>query len=204
MIELKLKSRTITPEAFLTQLCPRICPLFLVQQLLRHRWEQLSDQWRACVVTYGIAIAGLQRARRLIELVHSREDLTREVENCGRNNWSPHKYAQSLLIEIESRLMIRDVQEEIASQMRDPPSLTLGPYFLACLPVHESYAGLPTDNSFYFLLLPSRLPPHSGQLSYVAAGYFTCHASIRAFRTASRLSISVSGDGRGSLVSLLD
>ncbi|KAJ4159586.1 uncharacterized protein LMH87_007527 [Akanthomyces muscarius] len=52
----------------------------------------------------------------------SSTDLIKELLNSGHSNWSPLDSPESLILEIESGIMIREVQEEIASQMRDRPS----------------------------------------------------------------------------------
>lgn len=49
-------------------------------------------------------------------------DLLKELQNPGHQNWSPFEYPESLLLEVESGIMIRRVQENIAEQIRNPPS----------------------------------------------------------------------------------
>ena len=44
--------------------------------------------------------------------------------NVGHSNWIPHQHPESLLLEIESGILIRGVQEEIAAEMRDPSTST--------------------------------------------------------------------------------
>ncbi|KAF2217449.1 hypothetical protein CERZMDRAFT_92099 [Cercospora zeae-maydis SCOH1-5] len=102
---------------------PRISPSAFLQQLSRHRWAQLSPEWRECVVAYGVALTALQRAVRLLKLADpSRlDDLVAELRNTGHTNWNPMQYPESLLIEVENGIMIREVQEQIAGYMRDPP-----------------------------------------------------------------------------------
>ncbi|KUL81399.1 hypothetical protein ZTR_10665 [Talaromyces verruculosus] len=64
----------------------------------------------------------LQRAKRLVSLVDRPEDLIQEFQNQGHSNWDPYDYPESLLLEIENGILIRDVQEEIARKMRTLPS----------------------------------------------------------------------------------
>ncbi|KAK1020291.1 hypothetical protein LTS16_027059, partial [Friedmanniomyces endolithicus] len=89
--------------------------------LKRSRWSALSSHWRDAIVQYGIALTAFQRAERLLNVVRSGSDvdLISELRNTGHVNWSPHDYPESLLLEVESGVMIREVQEQIASQMRD-------------------------------------------------------------------------------------
>ncbi|EXJ80680.1 hypothetical protein A1O3_06964 [Capronia epimyces CBS 606.96] len=78
---------------------PRVCPIFLLQQLSRHRWPKVPENWRRCLVR--------------------RVDLIKELRNPGHTNWDPAEYPESLLLEVESGFMIRDVQEDVARQMRN-------------------------------------------------------------------------------------
>ncbi|KAM3434565.1 hypothetical protein NHJ13734_005956 [Beauveria thailandica] len=47
-------------------------------------------------------------------------DLVKELLNVGHTNWNPKDSPESLLLEIESGILIREVQEHIASEMRSP------------------------------------------------------------------------------------
>ncbi|KAK5126609.1 hypothetical protein LTR85_009543 [Meristemomyces frigidus] len=101
---------------------PRASPVFFLQQLNRARWPTLKQSWRKAVVHYGLAIASLQRAERLVIVFRSGSDadLINEVRNIGHVNWSPYDHPESLLLEVESGILIREVQEQIAGHMRDP------------------------------------------------------------------------------------
>ncbi|KAL4918900.1 hypothetical protein BDW62DRAFT_200299 [Aspergillus aurantiobrunneus] len=97
---------------------PRFSPELLLQQLTRKRWSQLPKEWRDCFIAYGRSITALQWAKRLANLIGHREDLIRELRNPGHTNWDPSEFPESLLIEIENGLLIREVQEQIARRMR--------------------------------------------------------------------------------------
>ena len=99
---------------------PRVTPAFFLKQLSRKRWAGLSPSWREAIVAYGMAITTLQRSVRLLGLCDSRADLVKELLNPGHENWSPHDSPESLLIEIESGILVRKVQAEIAEQMKHP------------------------------------------------------------------------------------
>lgn len=105
-------------------LWPRTSRMSLLRLLNRHHWPNLKEDWRRCIVELGLAISAAQRADRLVSAVRSpnKEDLVNEVLNSGHTNWSPYQYPESLLLEVESGILIRDVQEEIAATMRDPSS----------------------------------------------------------------------------------
>lgn len=99
---------------------PRVSPMFLLQQLSRLRWSKLPHGWKACIVQYGGALAMLQRADRLVKIARtgSTEDLKKELFNTGHTNWKPLEFPDSLLLEVESGIMIRENQEQIAHRMR--------------------------------------------------------------------------------------
>ena len=101
------------------KMAPRFSPELFLQQLTRKRWSQLPTEWKTCFVTYGLSITALQRAKRLVSLVDHPEELVRELQNPGHSNWDPYEFPESLLLEIENGLLIRDVQEQIARQMRN-------------------------------------------------------------------------------------
>ncbi|KAF2866821.1 hypothetical protein BDV95DRAFT_611492 [Massariosphaeria phaeospora] len=106
--------------AFL-QHSPRVPPAFWLSQLNGELFQQLSPEWRAVIIKYGLAVTHLHRAQRLVALAGKPLDLAEEFRNRGHQNWDPAAYPESLLLEAESGIMIRDVQELIACQMRNPP-----------------------------------------------------------------------------------
>lgn len=103
---------------------PRVSPLLFLQQLAHDRVKRLSPSWKTSIVAYGVALTALQRAERLVRLAKSSQDLDllKEYQNSGHQNWDPSVHTESLLMEIESGIMIREVQEQIASEMRSPSS----------------------------------------------------------------------------------
>jgi hypothetical protein len=101
---------------------PRVSPTFWLRQLNREYWDDLSEEWKTVIIKFGLAITELQRAHRLLRLLESPLELTDEFCNRGHQNWDPSTFPESLLLEAESGIMIREVQEQIASQMRSPPN----------------------------------------------------------------------------------
>ena len=107
-------------------LWPRISPVLLLQQLATNG-PGVSPEWKAVLVTYGIAITNVQRIGRLLRLLPPGKtgdfsaDLLREHENRGREGWDPLQYPDWLLIEIENNFLIRRVQAGIACSMISPP-----------------------------------------------------------------------------------
>ncbi|KAJ3494454.1 hypothetical protein NLG97_g4066 [Lecanicillium saksenae] len=104
------------------ELWPRVGPLSFLQQLSRNKWARLSDHWKACIVEYGLALATLQQAERMVSCGVDSIKLVAELQNPGHTNWDPKDNPESLLLEIENSIMIREVQEEMATQMREPKS----------------------------------------------------------------------------------
>ncbi|KAE8440778.1 hypothetical protein EG329_006578 [Mollisiaceae sp. DMI_Dod_QoI] len=101
---------------------PRVSPIFLLQQLSHRRSQKLSHVWKNCIVQYGIALTELHRAERLLNLTSNHVELIRELQNSGHTNWDPFQYPESLLLEVENGMMIREVQEQLAEKMTNPPS----------------------------------------------------------------------------------
>lgn len=101
---------------------PRTPPSFFLGQLQRNRWARLPEYWRQKVVEYGLAITELQRADRLFRICSNEADLIKELRNVGHESWSPFSNPEWLLLECESGLLIRQVQENIAQSMMTPPN----------------------------------------------------------------------------------
>ncbi|KAK2624987.1 hypothetical protein QTJ16_005356 [Diplocarpon rosae] len=98
---------------------PRVSPVFILGQLGRSRWRKIK-KWQHCIIQYGLDLTELQRAERLCTLDAKGDELIKELRNPGHTNWTPFEYPEALLLEVESGIMIRDTQEQIAQQMRHP------------------------------------------------------------------------------------
>ncbi|OQE29876.1 hypothetical protein PENSTE_c002G10448 [Penicillium steckii] len=99
---------------------PRISPCLILEQLARHRWSELDRFWKDTILMYGESVTILQRARRMASLLDQPEELMKELQNPGHTNWDPFEFPESLLLEIENGILIREVQEQIAQVMRCP------------------------------------------------------------------------------------
>ncbi|KLJ08813.1 hypothetical protein EMPG_15752 [Blastomyces silverae] len=122
MIRHSLSSQKCAKTTASIEQRPRLSPTFFLQGLARNRWQKLRNDWKRSIVYYGVALTELQRAERLVSLSENHADLIKELLNSGHTNWDPFQYPESLLLEVESGIMIREVQEQIAAQMRDPTS----------------------------------------------------------------------------------
>jgi hypothetical protein len=63
-----------------------------------------------------VPITALQRAKKLVNLVGH---LGPKLQNPGHTKWDPANFPEPLLLEIESEVLIRDIQEQIAPRMRN-------------------------------------------------------------------------------------
>ncbi|KAI0458811.1 hypothetical protein F5B21DRAFT_369579 [Xylaria acuta] len=117
----RLRTHNRKAESVLFQHFPQPCQIFFLQRLSRKRWNNLSEDWKNCLIQYGRALTQLQRANRLLDAIGSPTSLIKELRNSGHENWKPYEYPESLLIEIENGILIRKVQEQIAYEMRQPP-----------------------------------------------------------------------------------
>lgn len=100
-------------------MAPRTSSSILLGNLVRTRWDSLSWEWQMALVTFGTALTELQRAERLMQ-AKTQSDLVKELGNLGHTNWEPMDNPESLLLEIESGILIREVQDDIASEMKNP------------------------------------------------------------------------------------
>ena len=103
-------------------LWPQISPRSLLERLTLSQRHLLSASWKKRLVDYAQAIAMVQRARRISELSspEHRAEYEREANNDGQNGWDPLENPDWLLVELESNLLIRQVQAEIATEMLEP------------------------------------------------------------------------------------
>ncbi|XP_044715116.1 putative very large low complexity protein [Hirsutella rhossiliensis] len=103
-------------------LAPRTSRNFFLRQLAGDRWRPLTEQWKKAINAFAKAVTALQRAERMVKLVDNPRDLHKELLNPGHTTWRSIEYPESLLLEVESGIMIRANQESIASVMRAPPN----------------------------------------------------------------------------------
>ncbi|KAH6230109.1 hypothetical protein HBI42_037710 [Parastagonospora nodorum] len=107
--------------ALSVQQAPRISPSLWLKCLTHFWFESLTEPWKDAIIAYACAITRLQRARRMTASLTKPLELAQEIQNIGHTNWSPREFPETLLLEAESGILVREVQEVIASQMRAPP-----------------------------------------------------------------------------------
>lgn len=122
----QLRDTTLTSLSMVavTYQWPRISKRFFLRQLNRHNWQRLPLEWKKAIVTWCIGLTQLHRAERLVKSAGNEADIVRELRNKGHENWDPLQFPDSLLLEVESGIMIRDVQDQIAREMKSPPGNT--------------------------------------------------------------------------------
>ena len=105
-------------------LWPEISPRSLLERLTLSQRHRISASWKGRLVDYAQAIAMVQRARRISELSspEHRAEYEREINNDGQSGWDSLENPDWLLVELESNLLIRQVQAEIATEMLEPGS----------------------------------------------------------------------------------
>ncbi|TQN70504.1 hypothetical protein CSHISOI_04936, partial [Colletotrichum shisoi] len=100
---------------------PRLSVSSLLQRLNHVHLKNTPVAWRDCLIQFGLALSQLQRAERMVASLGDPIALENELRNPGHTNWSPGDYPDTLLLEVESSIMVREVQEGIAEKMRRPP-----------------------------------------------------------------------------------
>jgi hypothetical protein len=103
-------------------LAPRTTQRFYLKQLSHPRWQSLSDDWKPYLVRYAKALRALQRAERLIRTSANSVEFTNELVNIGDQGWDSMEFPEWLLLEVESGLLMREIQAGIAKHMLSPES----------------------------------------------------------------------------------
>lgn len=104
-----------------SKMWPRLSTTSLFHHLIGES-ASLRDDWKSCLVEYGVAVSNLQRAERLLASIGNNVELLNELGNPGHQGWDPIKHPEWLLLEIENNILIRQVQAQIAREMISPAS----------------------------------------------------------------------------------
>ncbi|KIK28278.1 hypothetical protein PISMIDRAFT_610109 [Pisolithus microcarpus 441] len=104
---------------------PRITVKVLLGCLSSTSQIPLSHDWRVCLIAFVKLALEYQCARRMLTLARNgqAEDLYKEMENTGRDNWQVESRADWLLIQLDGDFLIRQVQVDVALEMIAPHSL---------------------------------------------------------------------------------
>jgi hypothetical protein len=108
----------------LGNLWPCMTSITLLEQLRSSSSLKLGAFVQEAIVTHGIYITKLQRLMRIHNALHHGKvkNLQEELENSGHENWSPLERPDWLLLEIDSAILIRQEQVDVANAIIAPAS----------------------------------------------------------------------------------
>ena len=108
----------------LSSLWPCIAPMTILEQLRSNLPYKLRSNIREFLVSYGVLITTLQRLLRIkdAQVKGDQRKLLEEFRNIGHENWSPIDFPDWLLLEIDSNILIRREQVEVAHAIISPAS----------------------------------------------------------------------------------
>jgi Protein of unknown function (DUF3638) len=108
----------------LGSLWPCITPTEIIEQLRSSSNHQFGNNMKEGLVSYGVLTTTLQRLLRIrhLQLKRDQSKLLEELGNLGHQNWSPLEFPDWLLLEIESDLLIRCEQIDVAHAIISPAS----------------------------------------------------------------------------------
>ncbi|KAF4502839.1 very large low complexity [Fusarium agapanthi] len=108
------------------QLWPCFSPVAILEQLRNGNRLLVPHALVNRIVEYGVLTTRLQRCLRIEDAILRRDDvwLGENFETEGHSNWNPLKYPEWLLLEIDSNMLIRPIQFEVANAIISPSSMS--------------------------------------------------------------------------------
>lgn len=105
-------------------LWPSITPVTLLEQLRTTSKSTLPPDMRDYLIRYAVSITTLQRLLRIEDSLIKNDGsrLSEEKKNMGHTNWDPAERPDWLLLEIDSNILIRKNQVDVALAMMSPAS----------------------------------------------------------------------------------
>lgn len=105
-------------------LWPSITPVTLLEQLRSTSKTLIPPKMKDLLVQYGVSVTTLQRLLRIEDSLLKRNNsrLLEERQNTGHSNWNPAEHLDWLLLEIDSNILIRKNQVDVALAMMSPAS----------------------------------------------------------------------------------
>jgi hypothetical protein len=105
-------------------LWPCTTPTTLLEQLRSSSDYHFGSDMKEALISYGILTTTLQRLLRIrhAQLRGDHHKLFQEWRNPGHENWRPLDFPDWLLLEIESDLLIRCEQVDVANAIISPAS----------------------------------------------------------------------------------
>lgn len=159
-------------------LWPVVTPVTVLQQIGSINKTTFGSGMKEAVIRYGLAMTSLQRQQRLNILSYRtwgrttyHQDLRykEEQQNTGHSNWDPADYPDWLLLEIESNLLIRPDQIDVALATISPRTgansvlqLNMGRGKTSC--IIPMAAALLSNDSLTRVIVPKALLQQTAQL----------------------------------------
>ncbi|KAF5564196.1 hypothetical protein FPHYL_4816 [Fusarium phyllophilum] len=108
------------------QLWPCFSPIAILEQLRNGNRSLVPHALVDRIVEYGVLTTHLQRYLRIEDAILRSDDrwLEENFKTKGHSNWNPLKYPEWLLLEIDSNMLIRPIQFEVAHAIISPPSMS--------------------------------------------------------------------------------
>ncbi|KAF5639084.1 hypothetical protein F52700_4254 [Fusarium sp. NRRL 52700] len=108
------------------QLWPCFSPVAILEQLRNGNRSLVPHVLVNRIVEYAVLTTHLQRYLRIEDAILRRDDrwLEENLKTEGHSNWNPLKYPEWLLLEIDSNMLIRPIQFEVAHAIISPPSMS--------------------------------------------------------------------------------
>lgn len=105
---------------------PRLSKTAFFEHLAGSHGTVLPNDWKNALIVYGLALAELQRAERLLYhcTTGSVPELVNELVTLNERNWDPCEHPGWLAFEIENNISIRPVQAQVASELLSPSTGT--------------------------------------------------------------------------------
>ncbi|UKZ75996.1 hypothetical protein TrVFT333_003692 [Trichoderma virens FT-333] len=160
-------------------LLPCSTPVELLELLQSRMNNRFGPRMKNSLIVYGCVIAEFQRLRRLRTAI-LREDqraIDEELRNTGHQNWDPLKENPDwLLLEIDSNILIRTDQVDVARAIIDPASgenslvqLNMGRGKTSCI-MPMAAAVLANGNNVSRLVVPKALIMQTAQMMHSRLG----------------------------------
>ncbi|KAI1370598.1 hypothetical protein F4677DRAFT_437927 [Hypoxylon crocopeplum] len=113
-----------SPWLQLGDIWPCATPVAMLELLRSSSSHNFGIGMKEALVQYGLAVTRLQRLERIRQalLQEDQRALGEELRNPGHENWSPLRVPDWLLMEIESDLLIRAEQVDVARAIIAPSS----------------------------------------------------------------------------------
>lgn len=105
-------------------LWPCVTPVTLLEQLRSTSTAVFGSRMKECLFAYAVAITALQRLLRLRDAHFKGNNpaLQEELKNTGHTNWKPDDHGDWLLLEIDTNMLIRPAQVDVALATISPSS----------------------------------------------------------------------------------